>query len=178
MNFKIPLVFITERCTLTWRDIDFGMKHQLLETQAPIQLANHRINQGCDRSNSLLQLASSCAGESIIALLDELATSEPRLPEWTIRDKWLFIVLAWLYAYRRQLTDPLAIIEEVYADFDYPPKMAGFVRYIPMDGPDLGSPALNEERLMTRWKLLIDEEREKYSPEPQPRSDTAQSSPA
>jgi hypothetical protein len=66
------------------------------------------------------------------------------------------LVLAWIYEHRGAFLDPLQTVEEVYADFGYPERIAGFVRYMPMDGPDLGSREANEQRLMERWKEYLD----------------------
>jgi hypothetical protein len=45
----------------------------------------------------------------------------------------------------------------VYADFDYPEEIAGFIRYMPMRGPDLGSKQLNEKRMLETWGRYIEE---------------------
>lgn len=71
--------------------------------------------------------------------------------------KWLYLVLDWLYQHRADLADPLQTVEEVYADFGYPECLSSFVRYMPMQGPDLGSRAANEARLFERWKSYLDE---------------------
>jgi hypothetical protein len=67
-------------------------------------------------------------------------------------------VLAWLYERRDELPDPLACVDEVYADFDYPPQIARLVRYMPMDGPDLGSREANERRMFERWREYLETE--------------------
>jgi hypothetical protein len=73
-----------------------------------------------------------------------------------LREAWLDVVLAWLYDHRAELEDPLEMVEAVYADFGYPAQIASFVRCMPMQGPDLGSPAANEQRLFERWKRYLD----------------------
>jgi hypothetical protein len=52
------------------------------------------------------------------------------------------------------ISDKLEAIEEVYSSFDYPEELAGMVRYMPMTGPNLGSKAANEERMLNRLKEL------------------------
>ncbi len=44
---------------------------------------------------------------------------------------WLFLVLARLYELRSSSEDPMAEIESVYADFDYPDEIEGFVPFLP-----------------------------------------------
>lgn len=65
------------------------------------------------------------------------------------------LVLAWIYENREGVADPLGIVEEIYADFDYPGEVAPFVRYMPMSGPDLCSREKNEERMYGNWKAYL-----------------------
>ena len=53
---------------------------------------------------------------------------------------------------------------EVYSDFGYPPRIAGFVRYMPAEQPDLGSRELNEQRLYENWKRYLDQTSPEYMP--------------
>ena len=84
--------------------------------------------------------------------------------EAELRDKWLYLVLAWLYEQRGAVPDPLQTVEEVYADFGYPEEIAGLIRYMPMDGPDLGSREANERRLFERWRQYLDSAAAKHLP--------------
>lgn len=70
------------------------------------------------------------------------------------RDKWLFVLLAWLYANRDEVDEPFAIVEQLYADFDYPPQIEAFVRYMPAKNSAAG-----DEHLLEAWKRYLDEAR-------------------
>ena len=59
--------------------------------------------------------------------------------------------------------------DTVYADFDYPSKMADFVRYMPSTAPDLGSLELNEARVYRRWRAYLEECTRKYAASSEPR---------
>jgi len=50
--------------------------------------------------------------------------------------------------------DKLDAIEEVYSSFDYPEELTGMVRYMPMQGTDLGSREANEGRMLDLLKDL------------------------
>lgn len=50
-----------------------------------------------------------------------------------IKEKWLYLILKWLYKNRSKYKDPLAIVEELYEEFEYPEDMKTFVRYMPSD---------------------------------------------
>ena len=61
--------------------------------------------------------------------------------------KWLYLQLRAAYYERERLKDPLGVVEQIYADFDYPSTVAPFVRYMPLwpgDEPGVGP-------LMARW---------------------------
>lgn len=79
-----------------------------------------------------------------------------------LRSRWLFVALTWLYEHRNDLLDPLQEVEILYADLDYPPEIAHFVRYMPMVGPDLGSQAACEARLFDYWRDYLCRQRELY----------------
>ena len=95
-------------------------------------------------------------------LIEQLATTEPDQDADKIRSKWLYLVLIWIFEHRESYPDPLQTVEEVYADFGYPERIADFVRYMPMNEPDLVSRELNEQRLYEKWKRYVDEEAAKY----------------
>lgn len=75
--------------------------------------------------------------------------------------KWTYLELKAAYEMRERLRDPLAIVEQIYADFEYPPRVAPFVRYMP---PPPGA-AVGEEAIYDRWsKYLSDEAAELIGP--------------
>jgi hypothetical protein len=157
VRLRIPHDFIRDRSRLSWRGVQFGLVNELLDPNAPVAFAVDEVAEVDDPSAPLLELASLATGEPTTALVDRLASEEIECPETEIRETWLYIVLAWLYEHRDDFTDPLRKVEEVYADFSYPERIASFVRYMPMDGPDLGSQEANERRLLERWKRFLDE---------------------
>jgi hypothetical protein len=120
------------------------------------RLSRREILYGVE--NDLLERAP------VPGLVEELAGHEPQ-PESTIRDKWLYLVLAWVYEQQANFEEPLRTVEEIYADFGYPPHIASFVRYMPSDEPDLGR-ELNERRLYTKWKQYLDEASFSYATTP------------
>ena len=58
---------------------------------------------------------------------------------------------------RKNLVDPLGLVEQVYADFDYPDFMAEFVRYMPPVGydPRFLTDAENHDLLISKWDLFL-----------------------
>ncbi|HCU41239.1 MAG TPA: DUF2247 domain-containing protein [Acinetobacter nosocomialis] len=75
-----------------------------------------------------------------------------------IREKWLYILLSWLWINRESFEDPLDEVESIYTDFDYPAEIESFIKYIPpTDGydPSLYSYAENINRLMKNWEIYL-----------------------
>ena len=157
IKLKIPAEFIGERASLSWSEARFGIVNELLDPSAAIDLAAEKVAVLEHPPAVLVELAGAEKDEPTQGLVDQLADSEPPPPEKEVRNKWLYLVLAWVYEHRDSYPDPLQIVEEVYADFGYPKQISGFVRYMPMEGPDLGSRDANQQRLFERWKKYLEE---------------------
>lgn len=159
----IPYAFIRERARLNWCDIKFGIVNELLDPKAPRAFAIDQVGEIDDPAAALVDLAGAGENEPAIELVKQIADRAPQCSEDEVRGKWLYLVLAWIYERRHEISDPLQRVEEVYADFRYPERIASFVRYMPMVGPDLGSREANESRLLERWKQYVDDMRRIYS---------------
>jgi hypothetical protein len=156
VRLRIPYRFVRDRTSMSWRDVRFGLVNELLDPQVPIELAVDQVGELTEPSAALIELAGASKNEPILEFVDQLANAEPPRSEDVTRDKWLYLVLAWIYEHRDVYADPLQRVEEIYADFGYPEQVAKFVRYMPMEGPDLGSREENERRLFERWKQYLD----------------------
>lgn len=164
IKLKIPATFIMPRTRMSWRELQFGMENELLDQQAPIDFAIEELTRLEQPPGALLDLATSHRNDPIRDFVDKLAAEKPEHTEAGLMGKWLYLTLAWLYEQRDTTTDPLQAVEKVYADFGYPEEIAGFVRYMPMDGPDLGSREANERRLLERWRQYLESTASRYLP--------------
>lgn len=164
VQLRIPYGFIRNRVRMSWREVRFGLLNELLDPLAPVELSLEQVVEVEQPSAAMLGLAGADKNEPTLEFVEQLADSEAQQPEREIRDMWLYLVLAFIYEYRDEYPDPLQRVEEVYGDFNYPEQIANFVRYMPMDGPDLGSREANERRLFERWKLYLDEAAPTYTP--------------
>lgn len=163
IKLSISLAFINDRVRLTWREILYGVDNELLAPGAAADFAGDRLARRDDPSAILVELAGARRDEPTRALVEQLASAEPPEASDEIQDKWLYLVLAWIFEHRASYPDPLQTVEEVYADFGYPPRIASFVRYMPADEPDLGSRERNERRLHEKWKRYLDEASAPYA---------------
>jgi hypothetical protein len=152
----MPLQFAIERAILSWQDVQFGIVNDLLDPDAAIDLAAQQVADSESPSETLVELAGTKRGSAPGDLVTRLAADERAVSETELREKWLYLVLSWLYDQRATNPDPLRSVEEVYADFGYPQEVAAFVRYMPADGPSLGSKEANERQLLQRWGAFLD----------------------
>jgi hypothetical protein len=157
IKLSIPPAFIRERARLTWREILFGIENELLAPGAAVDFAGDDLAHD-NPPEALVELADLSNGEPTRALVEQLANAAREQEEEEIRSKWLYLVLAWIFDHKESFPDPLQTVEEVYADFGYPERVADLVRYMPTDEPDLGSRELNERRLYEKWKRYLDDE--------------------
>lgn len=155
MQLPIPLGFVKSLTTLTWREVELGLQNRWLTDDAAIQLAADCVSPSPD----VLELAALLPSEKYRAgeLVHRLAEADSEVSP----GKWLFLLLAWLYANRDRVDEPFAVVEQLYADFDYPAEMEDFVRYMPAKDPS----AVGEKYLLQAWERYLEEARRAYAPE-------------
>lgn len=156
MTFEVRLELIgREGIPLSTDDLVYGVDDGWLAESAAVDAAAMAVARG-DNDGSMLQIACLDREDraGLGAILDELhLPGRIRDPRQSAR-KWLYLVLKDLYERRDDFPDALEIVEEIYADFDYPPTIEGFVRYMPLQpGDEPGVPAM-----MARWRQFLDAE--------------------
>jgi len=161
----IPYGFVTKKAHLSWREVIYALSQGIFSSFSVVEHAMGELRLADEYPQSLVDLASLNKGEPVHPYVDELAESEPTQSIEAIRDKWLYLLLAWVFEQKDSYSDPLKIVEQIYADFDYPESIAPFVRYMPSDEPDLGSLDKNEARLFDKWKMYMHEQGKRYASE-------------
>jgi hypothetical protein len=156
VKLQVPYSFIRGRFRLRWCDVLFGLRNELLDPEAPIQMALACLEMEETAAPPLVQLASLLKPtEDCLQLVQALCDHERPALEEEVRSRWLCISLAWVFEHKSNYADPLRVVEEIYADFDYPKEIAHFVRYMPMARPDAGSSAANLERMFSDWQEFV-----------------------
>lgn len=157
-NTLIPLQFAKSKSSLNWGDCLWAYKRELLTWKDLIQVAVERVESG---SANELEIELANVHKDNVWLVSEvvqaLAEQEGHSEE-DIKQKWLFLCLAWKYENRESIPDPLGAVETIYADFDYPSSIESFVRFLPpSDGyvPAQFSPEQNHQRLMKMWSEFL-----------------------
>ncbi|MFP2958389.1 DUF2247 family protein [Myxococcus sp. 1LA] len=163
VKLSIPYGFIRERTRLGWREVLFGMDNELVSSEVPVEMAVEQLGIEEGPARALVALGGMEKWDSPRAYVESLADSEATQSDEALNEKWLYLVLAWVFVNRVRFSDPLQKVEEIHADFGYPTRVAEFVRYTPSEEPDLSSRELNEQRLYRKWESYLDEMAAKYA---------------
>lgn len=130
-------------------DLGYGFERGFLKARDVVTLAMHEVECGAGDDDVLQELASLLNDETdrVAEVFQQLDDPERVHDPRESARKWLYLQLRAAYDERDRLSDPLGVVEELYADFDYPSAVAAFVRYMPLrpgDEPGIGP-------LMDRW---------------------------
>jgi hypothetical protein len=153
MSVVVPFAFLKRLYSpITWDDLQFGFKNGIIDNRTVIDYACLSVSKDGTEDEDIISLACATPTDSITELLSRIAKSET---EVAVSSKnWALIQAA--YVSEANTRDPLTVVEEIYESFDYPRELSSFVRYMPMNGPDLGSVDANEQRMIDELKRFSD----------------------
>lgn len=164
LNITLHYDYVSELIRLTWQDIMYGIENRFLTEDAVIKYAVDELCIDENPSEIILELSCLQIGDSIYPYMDELKRlqQEQKNSDGSPKEKFLYVLLNWVYEHKNNYEDPLDAVEYIYGDFDYPEIISKFVKYMPLEEPNLGSVELNRERLFKYWKNYLDREKTKY----------------
>lgn len=160
----IPPEYMLTKTKLSWREIEWAYKHGMFGSFMFVELAKLKTQ------SEVLELELSKLDKDHLwratEIIPELVKQEPDISENDILEKWLYIVLVYLYEHQAEFVDPLGKVEEVYEDFGHPKEVTPFVKYIPTQDttydPQKHSREENLQRLFGFWKEYLDRKEQKY----------------
>ncbi len=155
---NVPFNFARSVLRLSLGDIIWGCRNSIIEWCDAVTFAMHELNGESDPLLVELAILDKSEVVEIKELAMKIHDDNPTKRDISKRN-WLIISLSWAYHERKKYSDPLGSVEEIYADFDYPSEIAPIVRYMPpVDGydPSMHSFKENEERLMEKWRKIIE----------------------
>ncbi|MBC1425574.1 DUF2247 family protein [Listeria seeligeri] len=130
--------FSQTRTNWNWQEILYGMENKIIARSEVINYATHVLDEGILGFDWVLKVAIADEYEDILPYIHELIYLEDSEDNSTIQDKWRYAILKELYANKSNYEDFNKKVEEIYADFDYPEDMAGFIGYMPsVDGKSM-----------------------------------------
>lgn len=136
-------------------DLRLGLSLGLISPPTAVALARDAVGLGAT-DPSVTEVAA-LQPEDVAGVRVALRAVDPEdaelYPPSSVR-LWAFLELKAAYELRDRLADPLAVVEQIYADFDYPPAVAAFVRYMP-PAPDAPT---GEGALLERWAQFLADE--------------------
>lgn len=148
-RLEIP-IFIT--------DLMWGLNNYYL---TPKEIVNFAISNLENYDNdSYLELASLSNNE-LIDVEHILINTIVKLDydETKAKDKWLYIILLWLFENRTHFEKPLNEVELIYSDFDYPSEIVSFVQYMPTEKPLFPTYQENINQLFQNWKEYLEQKK-------------------
>lgn len=139
-----------------WQEILFALENQIVTVEDVIEYASYIINENTMGFDIVLAITCLHSYEDIYPYLHQLTMLEDSRNIADIKEKWLYLILKWLYEKRNDVENTLEIVEEIYELFDYPDNITSFVRYMPSETGNLGSVELNRERLFKNWANYLE----------------------
>jgi hypothetical protein len=167
LGISFTYVYASEIVKLNWFDIFFAINNGYLNYQSAIEHARNELENNDTYSHAVLNLACLSVAETIFPhiihpFIDELINQTSEKEKSEAKDKIMYVLLKWVYDHKTDYDDPLSIVEYVYDDFGFPETIISFVRYLPMQGPNLGSRAKNTARLFDNWESFLSKQQEKW----------------
>lgn len=149
VRFRLPATFVAERVFLRPSEIACGYERGWLDPAAVVAVAERALGEGRELTPEVEALALLLGDE--LDRVSELVGEIPRHDGAEPQRVWLYLILEWLYRHRAEFSDPLEVIEMLYADFGYPAEIEGFVRYMPPpEGEPVGPAAIEQ-----RWREYL-----------------------
>lgn len=162
---RLPKTFVAKHVTLSWSDMLYGLEHGLLDETTVQEFAIDKVAPESGPESPELRIAvinRGCPAEVRDVLIDA-ANGEDDESSRDCGRKWCFLVLQWLFEHREDLADPLADVENVYADLGYPAEVAAFVTY--ETGPIGADESVDPRaRLFGRWAAYLAKLQAEFGP--------------
>jgi hypothetical protein len=158
LRFELDPEFLdAEGLTFKAEDLKFGLDQGFIKPRTVIHLAARERERGGkdDVLNSLASIEHADEPDAFREAFSHLGgpdrVDDPREPA----RKWLYLQLRAAFNLRDRLSDPLGVVEEIYAEFDYPRSIESFVRYMP---PEPGTKPIAVQGLFERWAVFLERE--------------------
>lgn len=145
--------------SLTWSDILFGINNGFFTDEIAVKKAISEITENDNSSELVMEIASIFKGESIHPYIYELVKDEKEEGN-VIRDKFLYLLLNWLFENKDEYPDVSDMIEQIFADFDYPMEISNLVGYLP-SSEDIFEPW--EDYRRKKWKEYLNKQKIRFS---------------
>lgn len=154
----LPLTaeFVLENVRMSWPEMLWGHEVGLVGWRTLKEFATAALETRPDDEelSGLANLAKEYANTAE-EIARSLAARHPAEDATVIQKKWLYLLLKRLYEERSSVEDPFGLVEQIYADFDYPQELERFVRWMPSKEP-VRTPQEGAARMERSWRAYLD----------------------
>jgi hypothetical protein len=150
VKFLIPAQFVADRVALRPAELAYGYRRGWLDEAGVVALAEDALRSDKVIHPALVELALILRDDldRVPELIAKIDTGDAS----STQGVWLYLALDWIHGHRESYADVLQAVEMLYADFDYPLEIEGFVRFMPIKpGMDVGTAAIEE-----RWQEYLE----------------------
>jgi hypothetical protein len=136
-----------EHGIFAWKDVHNFSLHRLSDPQSPtFEIENTISSLDKNEASEMMDLAREAAIKSNPIAMEQ------------VKERWLFLLLKWIYEDMDFNTNPFGVVEELYAEFGYPESIESFVGFLPpKDGwePIKHTVEENENRMLRNWEMYL-----------------------
>ncbi|EAD7872234.1 DUF2247 family protein, partial [Listeria monocytogenes] len=137
-----------------WDDIIFGVENKFLDSLSVSEYVVYLMEKGDqDLQDEIINLAWGNENDVDEYVYNYLLKNNVNTD--MVKDKYLYVLLKLVWENKNNYTDPLEVIEYIYADFDYPSEIEHLVRYMPMKHKNMGSIELNVAEMYKDWEAFL-----------------------
>lgn len=136
---------------LSWGEIKCGLDRGYLSPAGVVEYSLKRLSAESSADHYELACLAGDEVSNIRGCVIRLAAKDLR-DDRGLEKVWVFLIFLWVFINRDKYQDPLGVVEEMYADFDYPESVAPIVRYMPAADPSLEG----EDQLLRNWSNILD----------------------
>lgn len=113
-----------------WGELKVGLEKSIISNKDIISYAIWVLSEDMEQFDSVLEL-SIAEEDEVEELLFNLVFKEAEKDLEMINSKWMFAII--YDAYIHTNSEIYDVIEDVYAEFEYPEEISGLIGYMPSD---------------------------------------------
>lgn len=166
LSLMIPLSYAVKLIDLNWNDIYFAFINGYINNSEVVDFAVMSLNSDdLQKDDEFLNLVcSSSNGVDSEGIIIYLNNKIDKSTTDNSKEKFMYVVLSFLYDKRDYFEDVFRAIEVIYADFEYPKIMIPFVRYMSNNEKKFFDfPVDESELLYLNWQKYIEEQKIYYN---------------
>ncbi len=135
ITITVPLEFVLVRSSVTWQEVLFAIENQWLRPRDAIEIAIKRLAETSPPHPLECELACREPDEPVLETVRRLASTEPSQDDRGVTQKWMRLLLLWVYHRREHLENPLELVEIIWCSLGHPPEFDRFIRWMPAEDP-------------------------------------------